>query len=197
MMARGRTLRVHERLAFLGALAFAAFGALIYAAPVSFAGLDIPMPWLPLLPVFFWGLLRPGLPSAVTAFAVGLFQDLVSGGPLGLWALAYLVAFALVAPQRDALAGQSPGAVWIGFALFVLLTGVVAYAAGLLASRFNPAPVLEGLGLHPSVENERDIRPGPALVPLALEALTTMLLGPLAARALGGFERIGALGRAA
>ncbi len=196
-MARGRTLRMHERLAFAGGLAFAALGALLYSAPVGIGGIDVPMPWLPLLPVFFWGLLRPDLARAIAAFCVGLFQDLVSGGPLGVWALAYLVAFAVVAPQRDALAGQSRSAVWIGFAIFVVLAGVVAYAAGWLASRFRPAPELEGLGLDPSVVLTGDIHPGPALAPLALEALATMLLGPLAARALGGFARIGALGRPA
>jgi rod shape-determining protein MreD len=197
MTVRGRTLRVHERVAFFGALGFAVIGALIYAAPVGVAGFDAPMPWLPLLPVFFWGLLRPDLVRAVAAFAVGLFQDIVSGGPLGVWALTYLVAFAAIAPQRDALAGQSPSAVWIGFALFVVLAAAVAFGAGWLASRFRPDPALEGLGIDPATMLERDIRPGPALAPLLLEAGMTALLGPLAARPLGGFARIGALGRAA
>jgi rod shape-determining protein MreD len=155
------------------------------------------MPWLPLLPVFFWGLLRPDLLRAVAAFGIGLFQDLVSGGPTGLWALTYLVAFAAIAPQRDALAGQSASAVWIGFALFVVFAAVTAYLAGWLASRFGGAPALEGLGVDTGATAERVIRPGPALRPLLLEAAVTALLGPLAARALGGFGRIGALGRAA
>jgi rod shape-determining protein MreD len=197
MNARGRTLRVHERVAFFGALSFAVLGALIYSAPIGIGGLDVPMPWLPLLPVFFWGLLRPDLMRAVAAFAVGMFQDFVSGGPLGIWALTYLIAFAAVASQRDALAGQSASAVWIGFALFVLLAAIVAYAAGWVSSRFLPSPALEGLGLDPSVVSERDIRPGPAFAPLLLEAAMTAILGPLAARALGGFGRIGELGRAA
>lgn len=197
MTARGRTLRVHERVAFFGALSFAIIGALIYAAPLGVARFDAPMPWLPLLPVFFWGLLRPDLLRAVSAFAIGLFQDIVSGGPLGVWALTYLVAFAVIAPQRDALAGQTPSAVWIGFALFVGLAAVTAYGAGWLASRFRPEPMLEGLGIDPAVMLERDIRPGPALAPLLLEGAMTALLGPLAARALGGFGRIGALGRVA
>lgn len=194
-MAHGRTLRMHERLAFAGGLAFAVLGALVYAAPVGVAGFHPPMPWLPLLPVFFWGLLRPDLMHAVAAFVVGLFQDLVSGGPLGVWALTYLVAFAAIAPQRDALAGQSSTAVWIGFAMFVALAAVTAYGAGWLASRFRPAPALEGLGLDPSALLAGDIRPGPGFAPLVLEAAVTVLLGPLAARALGGFARVGALGR--
>jgi rod shape-determining protein MreD len=196
-MARGRTLRMHERLAFAGGVSFAVLGALIYSAPIGIGGVDAPMPWLALLPVFFWGLLRPDLMRAVAAFGVGLFQDLVSGGPLGVWAIAYLVAFAVVAPQREALAGQSSAAVWIGFALFVVLAGVAAYAAGWLASRFVPSPELEGLGIEASVLLERDIRPGPAVAPLLLEAGMTALLGPIAARALGGFASIGSLGRAA
>ncbi len=123
MTTRGRTLRGHDRVAFFGALSFGILGALIYAAPIGLGGIDVPMPWLPLLPVFFWGLLRPDLGRAVSAFAIGLFQDFVSGGPLGLWAITYLVAFAAIAPQRDALAGQSASAVWIGFAMFVLMAG--------------------------------------------------------------------------
>jgi rod shape-determining protein MreD len=197
MTGRGRTLRMHERLAFAGGLGFAVLAALVYSAPIGVGGMDAPMPWLALLPVFFWGVLRPDLGRAVAAFGVGLFQDIVSGGPLGVWALAYLVAFAVVAPQREALAGQSAGAVWIGFALFVALAGVAAFFAGWLASRFVPTPDFEGMGIDVGVLIERDIRPGPALTPLVLEAGMTALLGPIAARALGGFARIGALGRAA
>ena len=196
-MARGRTLRMHERLAFAGGISFGVLGALIYAVPISVDGVDAPMPWLPLAPVFFWGLLRPDLVRATAAFALGLFQDIVSGGPLGVFALAYLVAFAAIAPQREALAGQSSGAVWIGFALFVVLAALTAYGAGWLASRFRPAPELEGLGIEPSALLERDIRPGPAFAPLLLEAGMTILIGPIVARALGGFARIGALGRPA
>ena len=194
-MMRGRTLRLHERFAFFGALAFAIFGALFYAAPLGLGG-DLPAPWLPLIPVFFWAAMRPDLARAAAAFAVGLFQDFISGGPLGVWALTYLAAFALLATQRDALTGQAGGAIWIGFVFFVLLAGVVAFGAGWLASRFRPGMELEGLGLDPSVLSERDIRPGPAVAPLILEGVLTMLLAPLAAKALGGFARIGSIGRA-
>jgi rod shape-determining protein MreD len=198
MSFRGpQALRMHERLAYLGALGFGVIGALLYAAPLRFGGVDIPAPWLPLIPVYFWALLRPDLARAASAFAIGLFQDFVSGGPLGVWALTYLIAFAVLAPQREAFSGQTGGAVWIGFSLFVVIAAVTAFAAGWLGTRFHSAPNLEGLGLDPSVLGERDIRPGPAVVPLISEAFVTMLIGPLAARALGGFSRIGSMERPA
>ena len=114
------TLRMHDRLAYFGALSFGVLGALFYAAPLRFGGFDIPAPWLSLIPVYFWALLRPDLGRAATAFAIGLFQDFVSGGPLGVWALTYLVAFAVLAPQREAFSGQTGGAVWIGFSISTL-----------------------------------------------------------------------------
>lgn len=196
-MMRGRTLRIHERVAYLGGVAFAILGAMIYAAPGRVAGFDAPMPWLGLLPVFFWGVLNPDLMRGVTAFALGLFQDLISGGPLGVWALAFLVGFIIVSRQREALLGQSVEAIWIGYVVFVVGAAVVAYASGWLSSQFRPGPELEGLGLDPSVLGERDLKAGPAFAPLLLEATATALIGPIAARALGGFARIGEIGRAA
>ncbi|MGD2132603.1 MAG: rod shape-determining protein MreD [Maricaulaceae bacterium] len=194
-MAVGRVARARERYLYIGGCAFAVIGALLYNAPAEVAGFDLPMPWLPLAPVFYWGMLRPDLSRAVTAFVLGLFQDFVSGGPLGVWALAYLVAFSAAAPQRGAMSGQTAGAVWIGFVLFVAVAGTVAFGAGWLSAQFRPALDLEGLGLDPSVIGQRDIRPGPAVAPLVLEAAVTMLLGPLIARPLGGFTRITTAGR--
>jgi len=195
-MMRGRTLRIHERVVFLGGFAFAVFGVLIYAAPAHVAGIDLPMPWLALLPVFFWGVLSSDLLRGVTAFALGLFQDLISGGPLGVWASAYLIAFVAATYQREALSGQSAGAIWIGYVVIVFVAAVSAYAAGALAAQFRPAPELEGLGFTASALAQGDIRPGPAVRPLIFEALATALIAPLAARALGGFGRIGEIGRA-
>jgi len=71
-----------------------------------------------------------------------------------------------------------------------------SYMAGALSAQFRPAPDLEGLGFTADALAQGDIRPGPAVRPLILEALATVLIGPFAARALGGFGRIGEIGRA-
>lgn len=196
MAARNHMDRARDRYLLIGGLALSLVGALVYGAPVEIGGLDLPTPWIAAAPVFYWAMLRPDLTRVIAAFGVGLMQDLVCGGPLGVWALAYLVAFVLAAPQRGAMTGQTGGAVWIGFVLFVGVAAGVAYAGGWLSSQFRPAPELEGLGLDPSVIGQRDIRPGPAVAPLVLEAGATMLLGPLIAWPLGGFHKIASAGPA-
>lgn len=165
---------VRRPVSLLAGIAYGLLGAALYALPTRFGAFETPMPWLALLPVFFFATSRRGAWPAVIAFALGLFQDLISGGPLGVFAFAFLAGHVIASLSREALDGQSPAAVWIGFAAVAFVAGVASAIAG-------------GVALGGS----------PALLAILLQILVTIALAPIAARPLGGFVRFGARGRPA
>lgn len=151
-------------------LIFGVLGVLVYSAPVRIGGFEPPMPWLALIPVFFWAAHGPSFARSAAAFGLGLAQDIVSGGPLGAWALAFMGGYALTATQREALEGQTAAAVWIGFAFCVVAAASLAALGGWVS-----------------------LRQPPAMLALTAQALITALIAPAAALPLGG---LGGLGRA-
>ena len=102
-------------------------GALIANFPVSFLGNLVPPPLLSFMPLYFWAIVRPDLMTPFWAFALGLLEDFLSGGPPGVWAASYLAAFAFVDNQRDMLAGLSGVGALVGFAVAALVACASAY----------------------------------------------------------------------
>lgn len=92
-------------------------GVLILALPFRFFEGIAPTPIIPLVVVFFWSIYSPDYLPAPSVFAIGLLQDLLMGGPLGLWAAVYLVTQFIVSWQRAYFLGREQKVVWIGFAL--------------------------------------------------------------------------------
>ncbi len=93
------------------------FGVIILALPVRFFEGVIPTPIIPLVVVFFWSIYGPNYLPAFSVFLIGLLQDLLTGGPLGLWPAVYLVTQFIVMSQRPYFLGREQKVVWIGFAL--------------------------------------------------------------------------------
>ncbi|HKD21865.1 MAG TPA: rod shape-determining protein MreD [Rhizomicrobium sp.] len=102
-------------------------GVIISNVPISFFGGFLPSPLLAFMPVYFWCLVRPDLMPAPAALALGALEDLLSPGPMGVWALAFVVAYALIDRERDAFAGLSGVGAIIGFSAAILVTEAVAY----------------------------------------------------------------------
>ncbi len=102
-------------------------GALIANFPVSFLGNLVPPPLLSFMPLYFWAIVRPDLMTPFWAFALGLLEDFLSGGPPGVWAASYLAAYAFVDNQRDMLAGLSGVGALVGFAVAAFVACVSAY----------------------------------------------------------------------
>jgi rod shape-determining protein MreD len=100
-------------------------GVVLLALPVRLLGGLVPMPAIPLIIVFFWAIYGPSYLPAFSVFAMGLVQDFLVGGPLGLWPAVYLFAQYVVLSQRGYFIGRDFHVVWIGF-------GFVAGAAALL-----------------------------------------------------------------
>jgi rod shape-determining protein MreD len=108
-------------------LSFALLGVLVANVPVSFLGGIAPAPLLGLMPLYFWCLVRPDLMPPFWAFAIGVLEDLLSGGPPGVWALAFVTTYALVDRQRDMFAGLSGFGALMGFATAAAFACAAAY----------------------------------------------------------------------
>ncbi len=73
------------------------------------------MPALGGIAVFFWVVYRPDLMPAWAVFLVGLIQDLLGGGALGVGVFVLLVVYAALAGQRRYLVQASFFLVWLAF----------------------------------------------------------------------------------
>ncbi|MGB5093587.1 MAG: rod shape-determining protein MreD [Parvibaculum sp.] len=79
--------------------------------------------------IYYWGAVRPEMFPPVAVFAVGLILDLMSGGPIGLWAFVYVVTYALVVSQRFLLVNAPFSAFWFGFMLASIFAALVSWIA--------------------------------------------------------------------
>jgi rod shape-determining protein MreD len=131
-------------------LAFGLFAAALANVPVSFTGGLLPTPLLALMPVYFWCLVRPDLMPVWAAFFIGVTEDLLSGGPPGIWGAAFVVCYAFVDRERDALAGLAGYGAILGFAAALLIAGGTAYAiVAVYFWRFPPvAPLIVDLAVN-------------------------------------------------
>ena len=65
---------------------------------------------LGLVPIYFWCLVRPDLMTPAAVFAIGLLEDVLSGGPPGVWTLSFVVTYARDRPPARRLRGPvGPG----------------------------------------------------------------------------------------
>ena len=99
---------------------------LVGIIPAGIPGFSMVSPLLSVAAVFFWVISRPNLMPPAVVFGVGLLQDVLSGGPIGLWALTLLIVQYLSLSQRRFVIGQTFGLGWVG------LSAVVIGAAGLI-----------------------------------------------------------------
>lgn len=88
--------------------------------PFGIEGLESAMPLVTLIAAYFWTIYRPNLMPSIALFILGLLQDLVTGGPLGLMALVLLLVHWLVDAQRRVFLGKSFVVGWWGFGLVAL-----------------------------------------------------------------------------
>jgi len=99
--------------------------------------------------VYFWTVYRPDLMSSPAVFLVGLIHDAVSGLPLGVTSLAFLLGrAALVARQRFFYA-KSFSVIWGLFVLWAPSVEAVRYAVAALAvgHLVDPTPLVVQGGL--------------------------------------------------
>ncbi len=111
----------------LAPFAMGIFGVFLLALPVRlFEGL-VPMPIIPLAVIFFWTIYDPQRLPSSSVFFIGLFQDAMTGGPLGLWATVYLMVQYVVLSQRSYFLGRELQVVWLGFILAAIGAATVIW----------------------------------------------------------------------
>lgn len=102
-------------------------GVLLLALPLRlFYGL-VPTPILPLVVVFFWSVYAPDYLPSPSIFAIGLLQDFMTGGPLGLWPAVYLFTQHVVLSQRSYFLGREQRVVWLGFAFAAAAASIILW----------------------------------------------------------------------
>jgi rod shape-determining protein MreD len=108
---------------WLGAPTLLCIGAtLLFALPLRVFGMQLPEPVFPLVPAFAWAMIRPSVLAPVMLLLMGLFLDLVWGGPIGLWPVSILTGYAGVLFCRSMMTGQSRPVLWSWFAVMTLLS---------------------------------------------------------------------------
>ena len=140
-------------------LTFTFFLVLLSVVPFGVMGAYVFSPCFAFAAVFYWTLRRPDLFPPASVFAIGLSFDLISGGPLGLWALAFLTGYGFLLWQRVLFVGTVALPAWLGFALASFVAFSIAWFAA-------------------SWQADRMVQVGPVL----LQAALTIAVFPLVAR---------------
>jgi len=97
--------------------------------PAGVPGFSAVTPLMSVTAVFFWVVARPALMPPAAVFGIGLLQDVLSGGPIGLWALTLLMVQYLSISQRQFLVGQSFVLGWAGFTSIVVAAAMLSWGA--------------------------------------------------------------------
>lgn len=111
---------------------------LLGVVPLHIPGYERVAPMLPLMAVYHWTLYRPDLMSPVLAFTVGLLADALSGAPIGVNALVFVLVRGAVDSQAKFFARKSFAIVWLGFALVLAGALVVSWV---LVSAYHVTPI--------------------------------------------------------
>jgi rod shape-determining protein MreD len=101
------------------------FGVLLANFPVSFLGGLVPPPLFVFMPLYFWAMVRPDLMTPFWAFALGVLQELMFGGPQEVWATRSSPL--LPDTDRNILAVLSGVGAIAGFAVAALAACICAY----------------------------------------------------------------------
>ena len=112
--------------------------------PLRVPGFGAVAPMLALMAVYYWAIFRPDLLPAAAVFAIGLFQDILGGMPLGVYTLTLLLVYGIVSSQRRFFLGKSFLVMWWGFMLIALGTAAVTWVivSALFGTVVNPLPAL-------------------------------------------------------
>ena len=102
---------------------------LIGMAPLHLPSYAAVAPSLPLMALYYWVIHRPDLLRPSMAFGLGLLQDLLSGTPLGMTPMIYILLYWVVLTQRRFFLGTSFAMLWFGFALIAFGAAFVGWFA--------------------------------------------------------------------
>jgi len=102
---------------------------LLAMVPSHAAGLTRIGPMLALIAVYYWAIYRPDLIGYGAVFIIGVVQDLLTGTPPGVAALALLLTHAVVISQYRFFNARSFAVTWWAFTLVAAGAMVVKWLA--------------------------------------------------------------------
>lgn len=120
---------------------------LIGAVPTRLPMFELVAPALTLAAVYYWSIYRPDLLNAFFILLLGVLQDLLIGGPVGVSSFVLLLTYLVVVTQRKFFHGKSFSVVWWGFMLIALGAGVMSWTAHTLLAMRWIDPAAPALGL--------------------------------------------------
>jgi rod shape-determining protein MreD len=112
----------------------------VNAIPFHIPGFAQVVPLLSLIGIYFWSVYRPDLMPAAAVFLIGLLHDFISGMPLGVSVLVFLMVQGVAIAQRSFFSGKSFVIVWFGF---------IIVAAGALSTEWLLLSILSGELIQP------------------------------------------------
>jgi len=141
----------------LSPFAFSLILVVLAMIPIRVPGLSAIVPSLGLIAIFFWVIHRPDLMPAWAVFLIGVFQDLLSGGHLGIGALVLLLVWLVVVAQRRVYSTGSFMQLWATFVLVAagaqgltwLLNGLIS--GGIIDIRPSVFQYLTTVAIYPCV----------------------------------------------
>ena len=113
---------------------------LLDVVPLRLPEFAVITPSFALMSVYYWTMYRAELMPAPVVLALGVFQDIVSGGPLGVGAFVLLMTHGAVLTQRRVLMRRPFAVGWAGFVGVALAAFVLNWTimAALHLALFNP-----------------------------------------------------------
>ena len=134
------TVRPLNPALWLGIPALACVVAtVLFAVPARLFGLQLPEPVFPIATAFAWAVIRPSVLPPFVLLVLGLFLDLLWGGPLplGLWPICLLAAYAapVLFVQRSLSQARVRRLLWASYALVCALVVERRLGPGVAARR--------------------------------------------------------------
>ena len=90
---------------------------IISIVPMRILDFTTVVPQLPLISVYHWAIFRPNLLPVYAVFLIGVIQDILTGSPLGVNTLVFLLVYGAVLSQKAFFTGRSFFILWVGFAI--------------------------------------------------------------------------------
>ena len=127
------------------------------SVPYEIPNLGRVMPLFSLIAIFHWGVYRAELLPNYAVFFIGFLQDVLSGVPMGVHTLIYILAYNLILAQQRFFARKSFYIIWLGFAIvsagvMFMLWGMLSILNGVF---IDFVPVVSqygiGVGLYPII----------------------------------------------
>ena len=148
-MTAGPQGRLFQLLRGMTPVLLTLFLVLVNAVPSGLPHFSPLTPTLAMMAVYYWSIFRPELMPASAVFGIGLLQDVISGGPIGLMALVLVLIHGICVSQRRVFLSKSFMVGWWGFMMVAAGTTLIGYIAACLyyGTLFNPLPVLAQSGL--------------------------------------------------